>query len=66
VLDVIAKIHREDFVAAAHRQLAFADLCLPLGHDEVMMSPWSRAAYCKRWTLSQPIACSKSVRDRVF
>ena len=39
VLDVIAKIHREDFVAAAHRQLAFADLCLPLGHDEVMMKP---------------------------
>lgn len=39
VLDVIARIHREDFVAAAHRQLAFADLCLPLGHDEVMMKP---------------------------
>jgi len=39
VLDVIAKIHREDFVAAAHRQLAFADLCLPLGHGEVMMKP---------------------------
>ena len=39
VLDVISKIHREDFVAAAHRQLAFADLCLPLGHGEVMMKP---------------------------
>ncbi len=39
VLDVIGKIHREDFVAAAHRQLAFADLCLPLGHGEVMMKP---------------------------
>jgi protein-L-isoaspartate(D-aspartate) O-methyltransferase len=39
VLDVIAKVHREDFVAAAHRQLAFADLCLPLGHGEVMMKP---------------------------
>jgi protein-L-isoaspartate(D-aspartate) O-methyltransferase len=39
VLDVIGKVHREDFVAAAHRQLAFADLCLPLGHGEVMMKP---------------------------
>jgi protein-L-isoaspartate(D-aspartate) O-methyltransferase len=39
VLDVISKVHREDFVDAAHRQLAFADLCLPLGHGEVMMKP---------------------------
>ena len=39
VLDVISKVRREDFVAAAHRQLAFADLCLPLGHGEVMMKP---------------------------
>ena len=39
VLDVIGNVHREDFVAAAHRQLAFADLCLPLGHGEVMMKP---------------------------
>jgi protein-L-isoaspartate(D-aspartate) O-methyltransferase len=39
VLEVISRIHREDFVAAAHRQLAFADLCLPLGHGEVMMKP---------------------------
>ena len=39
VLDVIARVHREDFVAAEHRQLAFADLCLPLGHGEVMMKP---------------------------
>ncbi|HEY8682603.1 MAG TPA: protein-L-isoaspartate O-methyltransferase [Rhodanobacter sp.] len=39
VLNVISRVHREDFVAAAHRQLAFADLCLPLGHGEVMMKP---------------------------
>jgi protein-L-isoaspartate(D-aspartate) O-methyltransferase len=39
VLDVISRVRREDFVAAAHRQLAFADLCLPLGHGEVMMKP---------------------------
>lgn len=39
VLDVISRVHREDFVDAAHCQLAFADLCLPLGHGEVMMKP---------------------------
>jgi protein-L-isoaspartate(D-aspartate) O-methyltransferase len=39
VLEIISRVHREDFVASAHRQLAFADLCLPLGHGEVMMKP---------------------------
>ncbi|MEO8778232.1 MAG: protein-L-isoaspartate O-methyltransferase [Rhodanobacter sp.] len=39
VLDVISRVRREDFVAAEHRQLAFADLCLPLGHGEMMMKP---------------------------
>src|SRR5581483_1136083 len=39
VLDVLRHVRREDFVPAAHRQLAFADLNLPLGHGEVMMKP---------------------------
>jgi protein-L-isoaspartate(D-aspartate) O-methyltransferase len=39
VLDVLRHVRREDFVAPAHRQLAFADLNLPLGHGEVMMKP---------------------------
>ncbi len=39
VLDVIARVRREHFVAPEHRQLAFADVCLPLGHGEVMMKP---------------------------
>ena len=39
VLDTLGRVRREDFVAAEHRQLAFADLCLPLGHGEVMMKP---------------------------
>ena len=39
VLDVLGRVRREDFVAAGHQQLAFADLCLPLGHGEVMMKP---------------------------
>ena len=39
VLDVLGSVRREDFVAPEHRQLAFADLSLPLGHGEVMMKP---------------------------
>jgi protein-L-isoaspartate(D-aspartate) O-methyltransferase len=39
VLDVLGRVRREDFVSPDHRQLAFADLCLPIGHGEVMMKP---------------------------
>ena len=39
VLEALTAIRREDFVPPACRNLAFADLCLPLGHDEVMMKP---------------------------
>jgi protein-L-isoaspartate(D-aspartate) O-methyltransferase len=39
VLQAMTAVRREDFVAPAHRQLAFADLPLPLAHGEVMMKP---------------------------
>jgi len=39
VLDVIQRVPREQFVPHAYRDLAFADLRIPLGHDEVMMEP---------------------------
>lgn len=39
VLDVLGQVHREDFVPAAYRNLAFADMALPLGHGEEMMHP---------------------------
>ena len=39
VLEALTAVRREDFVPPACRNLAFADLCLPLGHDEVMMKP---------------------------
>ena len=39
VLDALAQVRREDFVAPAHRRLAFADACLPIGHGQVMMKP---------------------------
>jgi protein-L-isoaspartate(D-aspartate) O-methyltransferase len=39
VLDLLFEVKREDFVPAAHRSLAFADLEIPLGHGEAMMQP---------------------------
>ena len=39
VLDLLMRVHREDFVPAAHQALAFADMEIPLGHDECMLSP---------------------------
>lgn len=39
VLDVLHVLQREDFVDAEYRNLAYTDIALPLGHDEVMMKP---------------------------
>ncbi len=39
VLDLLNEIHREDFVPAAYKQLALADLNIPLANDQVMMAP---------------------------
>lgn len=39
VLDVLAKVPRERFVPAPHRHLAFAEIGIPLGHGEIMMTP---------------------------
>jgi len=39
VLDVLAAVRREDFVPARYRNLAFADLALPIGHGQTMMKP---------------------------
>ncbi len=39
VLEALGDIKREDFVPAEHRQLAFADLAIPLEHGESMLKP---------------------------
>jgi protein-L-isoaspartate(D-aspartate) O-methyltransferase len=39
VLDLLSRVKREDFVPEGQRELAFADLELPLGHGESMMQP---------------------------
>jgi protein-L-isoaspartate(D-aspartate) O-methyltransferase len=39
VLDLLFEVKREAFVPAAQRDLAFADLEIPLGHGEAMWQP---------------------------
>ncbi|UCE89785.1 MAG: protein-L-isoaspartate O-methyltransferase [Pseudomonadota bacterium] len=39
VLDLLARVPREDFVPSQYRNLAFTDMRIPLGHGQVMMSP---------------------------
>ncbi len=39
VLRVLADTPREDFVPPQYRNLAFADVAIPLGHDQFMMKP---------------------------
>lgn len=39
VLKVLARVPREQFVPAGFETLAFADTALPIGHEQVMMTP---------------------------
>jgi len=39
VLDVLSRLPREAFVNEIHQSLAYADLALPIGHDQTMMKP---------------------------
>ena len=39
VLDVLTRTPREQFVPPAHRDLAFAELQIPLGHGQSMLQP---------------------------
>jgi protein-L-isoaspartate(D-aspartate) O-methyltransferase len=43
VLDLILSVKREEFVPQPYRDLAFADLEIPLGHGEVMLTPKMQA-----------------------
>ena len=39
VLETLARLPRERFVADAHRALAYSDLALPIGHGESTLKP---------------------------
>ncbi|HEX9685643.1 MAG TPA: protein-L-isoaspartate O-methyltransferase [Burkholderiales bacterium] len=39
VLDLLMRVRREDYVPARYRELAFADMEIPIGHGETMLAP---------------------------
>ena len=39
ILDLLASVNRDAFVADAHKSLAYADLEIPLGHGQCMLAP---------------------------
>jgi protein-L-isoaspartate(D-aspartate) O-methyltransferase len=39
VLDLLSDTPRERFVPPSYSQLAFSDTCIPIGHDQTMMTP---------------------------
>ncbi len=39
VLAVMERVRREEFTPPAYRDLAFADMCVPLGHGQSMLAP---------------------------
>src|SRR5690625_3386885 len=39
VLRTLRSVPREDFVQPEYRRLAFSDVRIPVGHDQVMMKP---------------------------
>jgi len=51
VLDLFEKIPREDFVPEDYRRLAYADIAIPIGHDQVMMHPKVEARMIQALTI---------------
>jgi len=43
ILTALHEVHREDYVPPAYRNLAFADMHIPLDHGQVMMQPKQEA-----------------------
>jgi protein-L-isoaspartate(D-aspartate) O-methyltransferase len=39
VLEALARVPREEFVPPVFRDVAFADMCVPLGHGQSMLAP---------------------------
>jgi protein-L-isoaspartate(D-aspartate) O-methyltransferase len=52
VLDLLHKVKREDYVPAAYKALAFADLEIPIGLGEKMLSPKLEARILQELTIN--------------
>jgi len=54
VLELLTEVPREVFVPAEFRQLAFADICIPLGAGEIMMYPKVEARMLQALAIEPP------------
>lgn len=54
VVDALYADRREEFVPAAYRALAFADIAIPLGHGAAMLSPTIEARTLQALALKGP------------
>jgi len=52
VLAVLHEVHREDYVPTKYRNLAFADMHIPLDHGQVMMQPKQEARLLQELALN--------------
>lgn len=52
VLDRVEQTPREEFVPAEYRKLAFTDMSLPIGHDQIMMEPKLEARMLQSLSIS--------------
>lgn len=52
VLALLHEVHREDYVPPAYRNMAFADMNIPLEHSQVMMQPKQEARLIQELALN--------------
>jgi protein-L-isoaspartate(D-aspartate) O-methyltransferase len=52
VLDLLFRVHREDFVPPQYRALAFVDMEIPIGHGEKMLAPRMEARMVQELSLN--------------
>ena len=52
VLDLLLRVRREEYVPARYRELAFADMEIPLGHGEKMLAPKMEARMLQELALA--------------
>jgi protein-L-isoaspartate(D-aspartate) O-methyltransferase len=52
VLDLLFRVHREDFVLPQYRALAFVDMEIPIGHGQKMLAPKMEARMVQELALN--------------
>jgi len=52
ILHLFDDIHREEFVPSEYRHLAYADTTIPLGHDQIMLTPMNQAQILQALTIT--------------